>query len=311
MSVFVIVNPKAGGGKTAARWPDIRSRLNASLIDYEYGLTNGPGDATRLAREALGNGARLIIAVGGDGTANEILNGFIDKSGRISTDVALAIMPSGTGSDFCRTIGLDDDPQNVIDRIVAGNERRIDVGNLKHFFPNGEQVTRLFLNIASFGLSGLICHNINHSDSSRMLPGKMHYLVKTLASLASYQPVRIRLHVDDNIIEEDIMLAAIANGRYFGGGMMVAPDADPQDGLLDVVALRAMSKIRLARKIGKVYRGTHIGLPEVISLRGSKLQVKITASGVNENALLEVDGESPGFSDCEISVLTKALRFAV
>lgn len=311
MGVFVIVNPNAGSGRAGKCWPGIRAQLFAAIGDFEFALTKGIGDATQLAKGAVAAGANVIVVVGGDGTANETVNGFIDNSGTVTNDSAMALIPCGTGSDLCKTFGFDGDLQSAIEKIAAGREQLIDVGRLEFFSPDEKPVTRFFLNIVSFGLSGVISNNINHSNKFEMLPGKARYLIETLRALFDYDPVRIRLMVDDVEVEEDIMLGAVANGRYFGGGMMVAPNADPQDGQLDVVLLRAMSKARLALKIPHVYLGTHLNLAEVVSLRGSKLHIWALPTKDHKPVLLDVDGESPGHLGCKITVLSKALRLVV
>ncbi len=310
MRVFVIINPKAGGGKAQACWSNIRDFLKRSIGSFDYALTTAPRDAIHLAQKAIAQGAELIIAVGGDGTTNEVANGFVDLNGCISRESALAIIPCGTGSDFCRTIGLTSDPVAAITRIVENNERLIDIGLVGFHSNAGALASRMFLNIASFGLSGAISHNMQGSVRLQRFSSKMTYLVETFRALYSYQPVSLRLTVDDNLFEREVMFVAVANGRYFGGGMMVAPNADPQDGLLDVIVLKAISKTRLARKIALVYRGSHLELPEIEVFRGSKITAEVANRSRETPVFLEVDGENPGYLDSEFTVKPKALRLA-
>ncbi|MEX0346325.1 MAG: diacylglycerol kinase family protein [Rhizobiaceae bacterium] len=308
MKICVILNPQAGAGRAGASWPQFSALLEEAVGEFELKRTSAPGDASHLARKAIFDGTELIIAVGGDGTTNEVANGFIDGNGQISTSCALAIVPCGTGSDFCRTLGVDSDPAKAISGLSARSERSIDVG-VAHFQSSGRMlVSRLFLNIASFGLSGVISRNMYLAGRSQLLPIKLRYLVETFRGLSSYHPANIRLAVDEAVFEGEVTLVAIANGQYFGGGMMVAPNASPQDGLFDVIVLRAITKSRLARKIALVYRGAHLSLPEIAVFRGSRIVAEADNRTSQNPVYLELDGENPGTLNCEIVVRPKALR---
>ena len=308
MQTFVILNPQAGGGRAGAIWPQIRTQLENSIGKFAFSQTGAPEDATHLARKAISDGAELIISVGGDGTSNEVANGFFTSDGRISRKCALALVPCGTGSDFCRTLGLASDPAAAISEISQHNERAIDVGVASFHSNEGKLASRLFLNIASFGLSGAISDKMSEGDQLRWLPVKLKYLIETFRGLRSYKPAKVRLTVDDITIDREVMFVAIANGRCFGGGMMVAPDADPQDGLLDVIVLNAITKARLARKIALVYRGAHIGLPEIEVFRGARIVAQSENGQTQQPIFLEVDGEAPGTLDCEFTIRPSALR---
>lgn len=304
MDTFAIVNPGAGGGRAVTRWPQIQNLLTDAIGPFEHSFTNGPQDATKLARHAINQGVRRIIAVGGDGTINETVNGFADGSGGITNTCALGVVPCGTGSDFCRSFGINSDPAAAIARIASGQERRIDLGRAVYQSHQGGPEIRYFLNIASFGLSGAIAGNINRSAGPSWLPGQARYLIETLRSLVAYRSTVMKLTVDGVPMERDVMIAAVANGQYFGGGMQIAPGADPQDGQLDVVVISSVSKARLVRKILQVYRGAHLDLPEVEVFRGSRIIVEADAGPV----LLELDGESPGHLTVEFTIVPQAVR---
>ncbi|MBZ0161089.1 MAG: YegS/Rv2252/BmrU family lipid kinase [Notoacmeibacter sp.] len=311
MSIAAIVNPGAGGGRAAALWPAIRDKLVRAAGEIEPIFTAGPMDGERLARAAVARGARVVVAVGGDGTANEVANGFLMADGTVTASAALAVIPCGTGSDFGTSFGIDSDADAAIAAIASGRERLIDVGRAAFVDTDGQPASRLFVNIASFGLSGTIARNVNLSARSSRMPGRVKYLVATLKALASWQPMRIRLSADGRVLEREIMFAAVANCRYFGGGMMVAPEAEPDDGLLDLVIVNRTTKLYLARKIGLVYRGAHTILPEVEIIRAKRLEVEVADSAGTGTACLELDGESPGRLPCSFSLLPRALRVAM
>lgn len=311
MSIVAIVNPGAGGGRAQALWPAIREKLERAAGAIEPVFTAGPMDGERLARAAIAQGARTVVAVGGDGTANEVANGFLSPDGTVTTSAAMAVIPCGTGSDFGTSFGIDSDPDAAITAIASGRERLIDVGRAEFTDMDGKRVSRLFVNIASFGLSGTIARNLNLSARSARLPGRLKYLVATLKALAPWQPVRIRIVADGTVMEREIMFAAIANCRYFGGGMMVAPEAEPDDGLLDLVIVNRTTKLYLARKIGLVYRGAHTALPEVEIIRARSVEAEVADGAASGAAFVELDGESPGRLPCGFSLLPRALRLAI
>lgn len=308
MQKCVILNPQAGGGKAGAVWRHIAPLLEDVIGEFELFRTEAPMDATHLVRKAISDGAELIVAVGGDGTLNEVVNGFLDSNGQLSQVCALALVPCGTGTDFGRTLGLANDPTAAISRISKDAERVIDVGVASFHSNEGALASRLFLNIASFGLSGAINRRTERAVRLPFLPIRWTYLMETLLGLRSYNPANVRLSIDGTVIEREIMFVAIANARYFGGGMMVAPDADLCDGLLDIVVLNKMSKVRLARNIPLVFRGTHAGLLEVETFRAVRI-IAETQDETNPSPIyLEVDGENTGFLNCEFTVQANALR---
>ncbi len=308
MRTFVILNPIAGGGRAGLKWPQTSALIKDALGAFESARTNAPGDATHLARKAIAEGVELIVSVGGDGTANEVANGIVSSDGATAKNCKLAVVPCGTGSDFCRTLGFAADPSIAISRIAKRSTRAIDVGVASYCSNDGALASRAFLNIASFGLSGMISRNVGTATRLPLLPIRLRYLIETFRSLSSYRPVDVRVSVDEQVIEGKVMFVAIANGRYFGGGMMVAPDADLRDGLLDVIVLRAISRTRLARKISLVYRGAHLKLPEIEVIRGSRIIVEALGDTDKTGVFVETDGENPGTLDCEFSIQPKALR---
>src|SRR5689334_2128492 len=221
----VVVNPKSQAGAVGKRWPYLADQIRRRL-PFDQVHTRAPGDATRLAREALRAGAERVVAVGGDGTINEVANGFFEDGKPIAPDAALGVLPYGTGGDFRRTLGLPTDFRGAVEVLARDKRRRIDVGRIDYTVRGGGRGTRMFVNIASFGVSGVVDRLVN--QSSKRLGGKISFLVATARATLEYDNQRVRLRFDgksDGAVDMTINTVAIANGRYFGGGMFIAPEA--------------------------------------------------------------------------------------
>lgn len=307
MRVVAVVNPNASGRRTGRRWRALHGALEASLGPVSPRFTDGPLAATRLTREALRDGAELIVAVGGDGTVNEVVNGFFEGGAPVGEHAALGLLTSGTGGDFRRTFGLPLDAAGQIARIAAGGERRVDVGRLTHTTDDGATAVRHFDNIASFGLSGETDREVNRLRGAKRLGGKAAFYFATVKSLVAYtaQPVRVR--VDGAFAAEGrYVVGAVCNGQYFGGGMRIAPDAVPDDGEFDVVLVESTGKLAMLRSLGAIYSGAHVSFPQVRVVRGRRV-VAEPAAGAGP-VLLDVDGETPGRLPATFEIVPKALR---
>jgi diacylglycerol kinase (ATP) len=307
MTTFVVVNPKAGGGRAQQAWPEISDRLRAAIGAYTHTLTGGVGDASQLVRDAIAKGARRVIAVGGDGTVNEVVNGFIE-AGSPAGDPELAVLPVGSGVDFARGMDMASGIEAGIARLTGGQLRIIDLGRATYVSDRGRLESRTFANIASFGISGLIVRQVNAARTLPMLPAGVAYYGATLRALALFRFQRVRLTVDTRKpIEVDIAAVAVANGRYFGGGMMIAPDAQNDDGLFDIVILRGTSKAVLLRDLRLVYGGRHRAHPAITILRARRLVAEPAGGLGSTPVLLEMDGEAPGQLRSTFDVLPRAL----
>ena len=309
MVTFVAVNPMAGGGSAGRAWPNLSGLLQRRIGDHVPLLAAGPGDVSRQVANAASQGATRLIAVGGDGTINEAINGLAGRSGSIPSDITMGVIPVGTGGDFARSIDIPSDPLLAIDRIAAGRARTIDIGRVTFLHDDGLPRTRLFANIASFGISGLINRKVTAASLSRILPGAVSYYLATVRGLLSYRFQRVRVAIDDlPPIEPDIALIAIANCRYFGGGMMIAPDAEPDDGAFDIVVLRGTSKWVLLRDLRLVYGGRHRDHPSITITRGRRVHAEPDNAHSDEPILLEFDGEAAGRLPATFEILPRALN---
>lgn len=310
MSLAVILNPSSGRGRVKRQWPALARRLEAAVGPFELHETTGPGDATILTREALQAGADWILSVGGDGTLNEVLNGFFEGDQMIRPQARLSVLMIGTGGDFKRTLELSPDPEQALDQILARPVRRLDVGRLRLIGNDGEPATRYFINIASFGLGGEVSNRLNESKLAARLGGKPGFMLATLETLAAFRPKEIRIAIEGPggplHIETRIRQVAVANGRYHGGGMHVAPRALPDDGSFELVMLEDHGLLHSLTSFGKVYRGAHLGDPLIRSLPVTR----VAAEPVGQDPiLLEVDGETPGRLPAEFEILPGVLSF--
>jgi diacylglycerol kinase (ATP) len=302
MKNVVVANPKAAAGRVRSLWNKSREAVEARLGSVEARFTSGPGDATELTRRAIAEGASRIVAVGGDGTINEVVNGFFDENGLAARETTLVVYPGGTGGDFARSIGMSG--VDVLSALDEATERLIDVGRAELVDHTGKSIVRHFVNISSFGSSGLIVDKVN--KATKALGGKASFYIGTLKGLVAYKNQRVRLKIDQEFDEEvAINTVAVANGRFFGGSMMIAPHALVDDGLFDVVVLGDIGLTKFLRYSGKIYNGEHLGLPGIRELRGRV--VEATPLGP-EPVLIDLDGEQPGKLPVRYRVLPSAIK---
>ena len=303
MTPLVIVNPASAGGRARSEWPGIAAEIRRHLGSFDVAFTEAPGDGARLAAEAARGGRKLVIALGGDGTISEVADGLLRGRGA----AALGILPLGTGGDFRRTLEL---PTRIADaaRVLGkGHTRRIDAGRVSFVDHGGTAVFRHFLNIASLGLSAEVATRAN--ASSKLLGGRLAFARATVAAALGHRPPTVRLEIDGaDAVSATISTVCVANGRYFGGGMRVAPEALLDDGLFDVVVVGDLGLVGLLRNAPRLYAGTHISHARVASTRGRA--VTATAEG-DDDVLLEVDGETPGRLPARFEVLPGALDLVV
>lgn len=311
----VIVNERAGGGAMADTFRRIEHRLDDVLDAWEVRFTDGPDHATELTREALADGAERIVVAGGDGTVNEVINGFFaplddpSEPGQptqitpIAPDAKLAVLAGGTGGDFRKTLRLSD-MASAVDALSAGHSRRIDLGLLSYTENQGRTLRRrLFQNIASVGLGGLVDRYVKQLPR---LPGKLAYAAASLRALVTYRNPTVTISVDDQFEAElPAAIVAIGNGRFFGGGMMVCPSAQLDDGLFDVTILGDLSKWELATLSATIYDGAHIYNPKVITRQGKR--IRCAAVGERQDVYLDVDGEPLGRLPATFELIPNAL----
>jgi len=297
---LVILNPMSRAGATARRWTSVERKLREVLGTIEVEQTRGPRDAERLAREGARAGFERIVVAGGDGTLSEVTSGLLEAG--LGDAVEVGLLPLGTGGDFPRSLGLPRDLDSAIACIAAGIRRRVDAGRVRYIDLRGREVATHFLNVMSAGISGFIVEGMK--STTRALGGTAAFLIATLRGVVRYRAEPVRLRVDGECVYEGpLLLAVAANGRYFGGGMAVAPKAELDDGLLDIVWVPEISKRRLIAKLGLIYRGRHLDEPEIGYRRGRVVEMEALAGSVP----LEIDGEFRGALPARVEILPNAL----
>lgn len=303
---LLILNPRAAGGRALQYRSAIERVFRDRGLDFITRLTESPGHATELTREALRAGRSGVAAVGGDGSFNEVANGFLDEAGEpMRSQAWFAPLPCGTGGDFRRSLGL---PTNVIQaaaRMIDTEPTSHDLGRLRFVGNDGEPAHRAFINIASFGMAGEIDLLVN--DGPKWMGGRLSFYWGTLRAMRSFTPPTVRLTVDDNPTTTLQMTnIAVANGRYFGGGMQIAPPAQTNDGELDVVTVGALSVVEQLLLTPRIYGAGVLDHPEVNHQRGRRIFAEPVDPEVR--VILDVDGETPGILPAEFEVLPGAIQ---
>jgi YegS/Rv2252/BmrU family lipid kinase len=294
-----LVNPASANGSTRRRWPQIAHRAATAGLTGDALFSERPGDLTRLAAEAADGGASLLVVVGGDGSMNEVANGVAGREG-----VEIAVIARGTGWDFVRTYGIPRDVDQAVAVAIGGAVREIDLGRVSYRSWAGSETEAYFANVASAGMSGAIAQRAN--ETSKALGGKASYLWATLAVFAGWKATEVRVSIDGEDRHGRMHDVVIANGRYFGGGMMICPEAEPDDGRFDVLLIGDLTKRDLLVTLPKTYRGKHLPHPKAELLRGSTVAVE-----ASEPLPIELDGEQPGTTPARFEVVPQALRVRV
>lgn len=305
-SPVAIVNPYAAAGKTHTAWPAIQAKLEAKIGPVKVLRTEAPGHATVLAREALDQGAEWLIAVGGDGTLNEVVNGMIVNDQPHHPEAVLSVIMCGTGGDFRKSLGLKNTLDGYLKALSQGSIRTLDLGKVTLTAPSGQTLTRYFINISSFGMGGDVVHRIENQPLLKSLGGQAGFLLATLSSLCQFKPQRLRLRIDQTLDWQVLVLqVAVANGRVHGGGMLVAPEAELDDGWFDLIILTGIGPLQAAITFPRVYRGQHLSAPAVRHLRCRSLQAEPLGK---EPVWLELDGEALGRLPAQFEILPRRLR---
>ncbi|MHB8094748.1 MAG: diacylglycerol/lipid kinase family protein [Candidatus Aminicenantales bacterium] len=285
----VIVNPESNKGRTRRKWAEIKEGLRHIIKEFRYDFTEEPFQATEIARDAIRRGSELIIGVGGDGTMNEIANGFYDNRKIINPATSLGIVPSGTGCDLTKSLNIPPGLRDALKVIKEAPSMKIDVGRVNFTGASGEPMDRFFLNISDFGIGGEVVKKVNE----RRLQRKASSYVRCLVSaMIQYRARKVRIRIDGkDLPEQEYLMGAVANGRIFGKGMKIAPGARLDDGLFDVVLVKSMKFLEFCRHGWKLINGSHLTHPKIDCVRGRTVEA---ASVSGEDVLIELDGEQLG-----------------
>jgi YegS/Rv2252/BmrU family lipid kinase len=303
---FLIVNPKSAAGRTGRHFDQIARAVRAAIGDFECAFTKARGDGSRLAKEAVASGGKLVVAVGGDGTASEVVDGIVLGTPR-DPDALFGFIPRGTGGDLRRTLGLPQDLERAARVLASRNAIVCDLGRVEFVGNEGAPEVRHFVNVAGFGIDGVVTDYVNRG--LKLGSGKLSFMLASARALLGWSDQRVRWRVDGGAWREQAITAlTVCNGRYFGGGMKVAPDARIDDGLFDVVVWSGLRIADFVTKRSMLYDGTHVRLPNTQVVRARTVEAEPVG---DERVLLDVDGEQPGRIPARFTMLPGALRVRV
>jgi diacylglycerol kinase (ATP) len=296
----VIVNPAAGANSTRRKWPDIRSLIKAAGINFDFQFTEAKGHGIELARKAASEGYRFLVAVGGDGTIHEVANGIMDSK---QNETVLGIISTGTGSDLSRSTGLSQDIPRACSALNSQRRLVIDMGQVE-YQVKGETKQRYFINSAGIGFDAEVV------AATERLPkyfgGTIPYLTGLFRSFIGYRNKKVSFNLGSQSEQARVLSIVVANGRYFGGGMHIAPEAKLDDKLLDVVIIGNFGKIELIKNLSRVYKGTHLTHPKIRLEKSTAISIQS-----DKPFLIHADGEILGEGPVSFRLLPAALCLVV
>lgn len=306
---LVVVNPMASVGKSGKDWPLIKQTLINEGIEFDDVLTEYPRHAIEIVRNAIvEKGYRKFISVGGDGTNNEVINGIFTQDAVPTTEITMATMPIGTGNDWRRTFDIPLEYDVVAKIIKAGHTFSHDIGKLT-YYNDGDPKIRYFLNAAGTGLDQMVCNSTNMMKQQGK-GGTIRYLISVVKCLLTYKVTHIQIEIDNQVVFDDqILSVSVGNCRFNGGGMMMMPNAIPDDGQLDVTVIRKVSIFKFAANVKAIYDGTFIKkLKEVQTYRGKHIKI---VSIPPHSLLVETEGEDLNNSPFDFEILPKAINMVI
>ncbi len=299
--MVLICNRRSGRGSVEKALPEVIERLNARDLEHEIRFTEGPGHASHIAREALRGGTRFLVAMGGDGTIHEVVNGMIENDVAIDPDSVLGVVAAGSGSDFIKTFGLPSAPGVAVSHLDGDGSFTIDIGKVT-FQEEGRTVSRYFPNIAEVGIGAEV---VARAARLPRFLGPTVYFFAFWATLRKHRTAQVVVDLVDRKYEGPMNNLVVANCQFFGGGMKIAPKAAPTDGVLDIQIEHARKKDAIAL-IPRIYKGEHVPHPDIEEAK--RARVSITS---DRPLLIEADGEVLGHTPATFEVLRDAISLKV
>jgi len=302
--ILFIVNPASGAGKAGREWATVESWLPSSGLPYEVAKTTRPLEATEIAQRAVRESRPVVVAVGGDGTLNEVVNGFFRNGAPLPTTSKLAMVPLGTGGDFRRTLRIPNDTRQAIEVLRSGVVRRLDAGCVTYQTEDGSTAVRHFINIADAGLGGEVVYLVGNGTKRF---GSATYTLAGLRALLGFKNKPMSVNIDGTTHElKKAQQVVVANCQFFGGGMQMAPSASPTDGVFDVVLIKNAGKIETMRGMSDIRSGKHLDQtnPKMELMYGKKISVTSPA-----RVRIDLDGEAVGFLPALFEIQPGAIEF--
>jgi diacylglycerol kinase (ATP) len=318
---LIIINIAAAKARRA--WPIVQQHLEAAGVSFDFYETTQPGDATIRTRRALRDGVNTVATIGGDGTLSEAAEGFFEFNERleevptqINSEARLAILPAGTGDDFARSqMGRREPLQHWIDILVSHcqdpTEAKLLQVDVLYGLCNEYQTPFICLNASTMGIGGETASRVAAQGSFlRRFSGEARFAAAALSALAGWRERRVRVSIDDSeVIEGNMNLVGVANALYAGGGMMLSPQAQIDDGKLDVVTASGLSRANIVRELARIHKGGHVRNPKVRIVQGEGVSIETFSQ--EDAMLIEVDGNVRGLTPVEFRVMPRALKFVV
>jgi diacylglycerol kinase (ATP) len=297
----LICNVRSGRGGVGKALPEVEDALKDRGLEYEIRRTEGRGHAIEIAREVVSSGGRLVVAMGGDGTVHEVVNGMIQDDNAVNPEAALGVIAAGTGSDFIKTFGLPARPKDAVRHLDGGESFLIDIGKVT-FMDGDQEVIRYFPNIAEAGIGAAV---VSRAEKLPRWLGPTVYLVAFWLTMRKHKAANVSVDVVDRVYEGKMNNLVVANGQFFGGGMKIAPKAAPTDGLLDIQVEHARKKDAIAM-MPKVFKGQHLPHPDIEEYK--RVRCSITS---DRPLLIEADGELLGTTPATFEVLPEVIALKV
>ena len=301
--VFIVVNPKAQNGRAGKEWPELERMIREEYHgDFHSEFTSAPLHATTLTKQALKEGYDLVVALGGDGLLNEVVNGFFDEGRATNPNATLGVLPFATAADFIRTVGIPLDFREAVKRLDSSSSRLCDVGLISCESLDDESVIRCFINVAEFGVGANVVARVNRT--TKRFGGTVSFTWGILRTIPFYRNKKITYSIDKAAeIEARINNLVVANGRFYGAGLKPAPKAEIDDGLFDISIIGDMSLLESVTNLGKLRDGTYLEHPKVTFQRGTHVSARCS-----ERVLIEADGEVVGRLPARFELLPAAIR---
>lgn len=301
---FAVVNPEAGSGKGRSDWPQIKQLLEENDIDFDFALTEKKYHAVEITVSAINNGFKKILAVGGDGTLNEIVNAVFIQQATSPLNILIGVIGVGTGNDWQRMYCLPDNYLGKVQAIKNAKSFTQDIGRVDYFESRYPQ-TRYFANAAGVGFDAQVAQSTNRLKESGK-KGKLLYIFSLLKTLISYKSTIISVAIDHKRVGGKIFSLTLGIGRYNGGGMMQLPNALADDGLFDVTIIRNVKRNEVIRNVYRLYNGTILKHPKISGYQGRKVVISSKPP-----VYLEVDGESLGTSPFTFTLVPRGINVVV
>ncbi len=301
---MLIINPKAGNGKGKREWENISKIMSMEKIPFDYIFSTHPYHAIEIVKENVKEGYRKFVAVGGDGTLHDVVNGIMRENEEIIKESCVAVIPVGNGNDWCRTYQIPFDYASAIQVLKKENCISQDLVQV-HFMEEGKRKSRYIINMAGIGYDATVCQKVIQ-QKEKGKSGQTRYLINLFSSLMSYKSMSASVEIDGEKTEGELFTMNVGVCQYNGGGMRQLPKAIPDDGFLDVMITRKISKSKIIRKIKMLFDGSFIELPEVMIYKAKNVKVN------SKNILpIEIDGEIMGEKPYEFSVIPKAINIII